>query len=200
MLRVAIVEDSADDRTRLRSYLKKFSGECDETIRITEFFDGTSFLESYQPDYDLILLDIEMPHLNGMETAQELRLRLLIFITNVAQYALNGYEVDALDYMIKPVNYYAFALKLKKVRRILRERTGGSLMLPFDGVLRRTPIQSIIYVEVNDHKLCYLYLCVFSFLHNMTLYAVYFPIQGAFCLLSVFTGAVQIEGGLFPIR
>ena len=117
-----------------------------------------------------------MPHLNGMETAQELRLRLLIFITNVAQYALNGYEVDALDYMIKPVNYYAFALKLKKVRRILRERTGGSLMLPFDGVLRRTPIQSIIYVEVNDHK------------------------QGAFCLLSVFTGAVQIEGGLFPIR
>lgn len=109
MLRVAIVEDSVNDRVRLRSCLEKFTKECAETSRITEFFDGAPFLEPYQPDYDLVLLDIEMPHLNGMGAARELRLRdarvLLIFITNVAQYALNGYEVDALDYMIKPVNY-----------------------------------------------------------------------------------------------
>ena len=159
MLRIAIVEDTADDRARLKDYLEKISNECGETSRITEFFDGAAFLESYRPDYDLVLMDIEMPHLNGMETARELRMRdarvLLIFITNIAQYALNGYEVDALDYMLKPVNYYALALKLKKAQRILRERTGGSMMLPFDGVLRRTPIQSILYVEVSDHKLCY---------------------------------------------
>lgn len=159
MLRVAIVEDSPDDQARLNGYLEKFSGEWGETCRVTAFSDGASFLEAYQPDYDLILLDIEMPRLNGMETARELRLRdahvLLIFITNMAQYALSGYEVDALDYMLKPVSYYAFAMKLKKVQRILRERTGGSLMLPFDGVVRRIPIQSILYIEVSDHKLCY---------------------------------------------
>lgn len=153
MLRVAIVEDSAGDRIRLRSYLEKFSGECDETIRITEFFDGTSFLESYQSDYDLILLDIEMPHLiNGMETAQELRLRdarvLHIFITNVAQYARNGYEVDALDYMIKPVNYYAFALKLKRCGVFSESRQGK-----FDASLYNLIVVGKISVNFTKNQL-----------------------------------------------
>lgn len=159
MIRIAIAEDMDRDRDLLRQYLTQFSQETGEQFQVFAYSDGMALLENYRPDYDLILLDVEMPSMDGLSTARELRQLdagvLIIFITNMAQYALKGYEVDALDYVLKPVSYYAFALKLKKVQRILRERSCADLMLPFDGILRRVPIRSILYIEVTDHKLCY---------------------------------------------
>ena len=160
MLQVAIVEDSLSDQKLLHQYLQKFSQETGEDCTISSFDDSISFLEEFRPGhYDLILLDIQLPHLDGMDTAREIRkldeLTLILFITNVAQYALKGYEVDALDYMLKPVSYFAFALKLKKAHRILRERGQAARMLPFDGELRRIPVRSILYVEVTNHHLCF---------------------------------------------
>lgn len=159
MLRVAMAEDSTADRKQLCQYLERFSRESGEKVQVTAYADGMALLEQYRPAYDLVLLDIEMPHLDGMDTARELRKLdarvLLMFITNMAQYALKGYEVDALDYVLKPVSYYAFAMKLRRVLRILREQSRQDLMLPFDGALRRVPVSSVLYVEVRDHKLCY---------------------------------------------
>lgn len=159
MLRVAIAEDSHSDREKLKEFFHQFSKESKEECQLTEFFDGMALLEQYQPVYDLVLLDIEMPHIDGMKAARELRDMdssvLIMFITNMAQYALKGYEVDALDYVLKPISYYAFAMKMKKVQRILRERNEVSKLLPFEGTLRRMPINSILYIEVTDHKLCY---------------------------------------------
>ena len=159
MLRVAIVEDAISDRALLQQYLRQFSQETGESCKVSTFTDGMTLLEAFHPGlYDLILLDIQLPHLDGMRTAQELRkldeVALILFITNVAQYALKGYEVDALDYMLKPVSYFAFALKMKKARRILRERGQDARMLPFDGELRRIPLRSILYVEVTNHQVC----------------------------------------------
>ena len=159
MLRIAIVEDTLTDRSHLNELIDRYSLECGDVCSITEFSDGPAFLNGYQPVYDLVLLDVEMPVMDGLETARELRALdtsvLVMFITNMAQYALKGYEVDALDYVLKPVSYYAFALKLRKAQRILRERSQACLLLPFDDELRRVPVSSILYVEVADHKLCY---------------------------------------------
>lgn len=159
MLQIAIVEDSLSDRSYLKELINRYSQECGEVCNVTEFPDGPAFLNGYQPVYDLVLLDVEMPVMDGLKTARELRALdssvLVMFITNMAQYALKGYEVDALDYVLKPVSYYALVLKLKKVRRILRERGQACLLLPFDDELRRVPVNSILYVEVADHKLCY---------------------------------------------
>lgn len=159
MLHVAIAEDVDKDKALLCQYLDQFSQETGEHFQVSAYSDGMELLEHYRPEYDLVLLDIEMPSMDGLSTARELRQLdpgvLIMFITNMTQYALKGYEVDALDYVLKPVSYYAFALKLKKVQRILRERSQASLMLPFDGALRRIPVRSILYIEVTDHKLCY---------------------------------------------
>ena len=160
MIRLAIVDDNVSDQTLLRQYLRQFSQETGEECNISIFPDGIAMIEEFRPGlYDLIILDIQLPHLDGMSVARELRnldeLALILFITNVAQYALKGYEVGALDYMLKPVSYYSFALKMKKARRVLRERVQEARMLPFNGELRRIPLRSILYVEVTNHQLCF---------------------------------------------
>lgn len=159
MLRIAIVEDDPADQNHLRQMSDRFAAACGERCAVTVFGSGTEFLQAYHPEYDLILLDVEMPGINGLETARELRsidsTVILIFITNMAQYAIRGYEVDALDYVLKPVSYYSFEMKMKKVRRVLAERAVNSVVLSAKGELRRIPVRSILYAEVRDHSLCY---------------------------------------------
>lgn len=160
MIRIALAEDTPEDQTLMQDYIQRFSKETGETFQLAIYHNGVEITEAYCPGlWDLVILDIEMPIMDGMSVAREFRKLdsnvLIMFITNMAQYALKGYEVDALDYVLKPLSYYAFALKLRKVQRVLRERTGESRMLPFDGELRRVPVRSILYVEVADHKLCY---------------------------------------------
>ena len=109
MIRVAIVEDEAAVRDQLMGYVQRYMRQYNAQIEVTMFTDGVEILEGYRPVYDIIFLDVEMQHLDGMETASRIRALdsdvLLIFITNMAQYAIKGYEVDALDYVLKPVSY-----------------------------------------------------------------------------------------------
>ena len=160
MLRVMLAEDEREEQEKLCEFIARFAKETGESCPVDTYDNGMSLLEAYQPgNCDLILLDVEMPLLNGIETAREVRKVdtsvMIIFITNMAQYALKGYEVDALDYVLKPLSYYSFALKLKKTQRILRERSQPMRLLPFEGEMRLIPLSSILYVEVADHKLCY---------------------------------------------
>lgn len=82
------------------------------------------FIEQYRPDYDLIFLDIQMPGLNGMEAATALRKKdssvLLVFVTNMAQYAVRGYDVNAAGFILKPVSYYDFLMRMRKCIGICR--------------------------------------------------------------------------------
>lgn len=107
----------------------------------------------------MILLDVEMPAMNGMDTARSIRLVdqevLIMFITNLAQYALNGYEVQAFDYMLKPVSYSALAMKLKLALRVLQKNEDHSIILNQDGELFRVPLSHLYYVEIYSHRLCF---------------------------------------------
>ena len=134
MLRVAIVEDDAGYANQLTEFLNRYGKENDEEIHLTIFRDGLDIVEDYQPVWDIILLDIEMPLLDGMSAAERIRALdpavILIFITNMAQYAIKGYEVDAMDFVLKPVNYFAFNMKLHKACRVLGERSTASVLVP----------------------------------------------------------------------
>ena len=115
MLRVAVAEDNPKDRERLLSFLKKYGEEKDVQIEVAEYTDGSELLDQYRPCYDVIFLDVEMPQMDGMKAAEKIRETdeevILIFITNMAKYAIRGYEVQALDFVLKPVKYDAFFLK-----------------------------------------------------------------------------------------
>lgn len=159
MLRVAVVEDDQNYAAQVIGYLERFAQENQLEIRTQRFQDGMEIAEGYKPIYDIIFLDIEMPLLDGMSTAEHIRRKdpdvLLIFITNLAQYAIRGYGVNALDYVLKPVSYAAFAMKMQKACRILAERETRYVLLTDEQESRKVSVSNIRYIEVADHQLIY---------------------------------------------
>lgn len=156
MIRVAIVEDEAEIRAQLMGYVQRYTRQYGTAFEVKTFADGLEILEDYRPAYDLILLDIEMKHLDGMETARRIRELdpevMLVFITNMAQYAIKGYAVGALDYVLKPVPYFAFSQQLQKVEAQLSRRTRHYLAVPVEGGLRRLDTSRIYYIESEGHR------------------------------------------------
>lgn len=101
MYRIAIVEDDQNAAEVLRSYLQRYEEENGEQFSVSSFANGLLFLKEQESGFDIVFMDIEMPALDGMETAKLLRrvndISCLIFVTNMASYAIKGYEVDAID-------------------------------------------------------------------------------------------------------
>lgn len=158
-MRVAIVDDTPADAAQLTSYLERLSAEAALEIHNTCFPSGKAFLNNYSGQFDLILMDIDMPGLNGLDTARLLRRTdpdvLLMFVTNMPQYALSAYGVDAMDYLVKPVSYGDMGLKLQKAfRYIRRDREPRFPLHTTTGTLHITP-REILYVESSLHYLVY---------------------------------------------
>lgn len=158
-MRVAIVEDMDENIAILQAYLDRYGAEHHIAIQYFGFRDGMDFVEGYRPEWDLILLDIEMPLLNGMDTARQIRKSdprvLIIFITCLTQYAIEGYSVRALDYVLKPVQYYAFAAKLDQVCEILAARQCRPILVSSREGQIKLDSEQLLYVEVQNHTLCY---------------------------------------------
>ncbi len=156
-MRIAIAEDEIAGCELLKKHLEEYSKAKGVTFEIDYFSNGLDLVEAYKPDYDLLLLDIEMPRLNGMEAAQRIRRQdqdvYIIFITNMAKYAIRGYEVNALDYMLKPVNYFAFAMKMDKVTACLARREKRSMVFSTEDGLIKLAEEEIAYIEAVNHRL-----------------------------------------------
>ena len=156
MTRIAIVEDEAAVREQLAGYVQRYTRQYGTPFEVTEFADGMEILEDYRPQFDIIFLDVEMKYLDGMETARRIRERdggvLIVFITNMAQYAIRGYAVGALDYVLKPVPYFAFSQQLQKALGQLKKRERHYLAVAVDGGMRRLDAAEIYYLESEGHK------------------------------------------------
>ena len=156
MIKIAIVEDEAAVRDQLTDYVRRYTRQYGTEFEVTCFADGDEILENYRPAFDIIFLDVEMKRLNGMETAQRIRALdddvLLIFITNMAQYAIKGYSVGALDYVLKPVPYFAFSQQLQKAVDKISRRARHYLAVPVEGGLRRLDTAQIYYLESEGHR------------------------------------------------
>ena len=159
MIRIAIVEDERRERAHLRDCLAYMAEKEQLEFDIVEFGSGEEFLGGYQPVYDIVLMDIELPGINGMETAKALRrldsFVLLVFVTNMVQYAVSGYEVDALNYILKPVNRFDFALKMNKAISRTAKRTEKSVQIRAGKDLYMLPVAAIRYLEVDGHYIVY---------------------------------------------
>ncbi|MCR5417169.1 MAG: LytTR family DNA-binding domain-containing protein [Pseudobutyrivibrio sp.] len=159
-MEIAVVDDVREESILLTGYLTDFEKEFKNDFHITTFESGEIFLERFKGQFDLVLMDIDMPGINGVDTARALRKIdrevVLMFVTAMPQYALSGYEVDAIDYVIKPVSYPDFALKLKKALRfVVMNKADEPLVLQTATGIVSLPISEIYYVESSLHYCIY---------------------------------------------
>lgn len=158
MWQIAIVEDEAQAAATLKEYLLRYAKEYDQVFNIILFDNAVKFAGAKR-DVDLIFMDIDMPGINGMEAAGLLRTydqeTPLIFVTNLAQYAVQGYEVDALDFIVKPVSYYHFSMRMDKALRVMRRNVHNQISVVTRAGAVAVPYADLIYVETVNHDLVY---------------------------------------------
>lgn len=158
-MRIAIVEDDRVTRTQLRSYVEQHFRQHESPCTILEFSDGDEILEGYTADYSLIFLDIQMSRLDGMDTARRIRRMdeevCIVFVTNLSNYAIEGYSVRAMDYVLKPVNALMLEPILERVRRIEANRLRRFITLPTDQGMARIDLNEVDFIETEGHRLIF---------------------------------------------
>ena len=159
MIRIAIVEDEESYISVLKEYLERYKEESGEQIEVTVYHDGDEIAAFYRAQFDIILMDIEMKFIDGMTAAEEIRKVdssvSILFITNAPQYAIRGYEVGALDYILKPVSYFTFSQKLGRAVGKLKKRSRKWITVPVKGGVMRMELSDVYYIESEGHNLIY---------------------------------------------
>ncbi len=158
-MHIAIIEDEPSFAEELSEYITLFGEQYQTTMQCQHFKSGVAFLSAYQPVWDLLLMDIEMPNMDGITLAHKIReidpQVLLIFITKMPKYAIAGYEVAALDYVLKPINYYALSIKLRRALSLLETKQKNHLVIQGNGFIRKIPVETIQYIDVFSHTISY---------------------------------------------
>lgn len=157
---IAVLEDEVQEFANLNAHIAEYGRERELEYHLDHFSDGISLLETDFTKYDIVFLDIQVPMADGMTVAKKIRERdkdvVIIFVTNLAQYAICGYEVDALDYVLKPVKYFSMKFRLDKaMRRIKGGRDEEKLTLVVDRKTFSVRISDIWYIEASKHKTIY---------------------------------------------
>lgn len=159
MIRIAIVDDEPESVVQIEEFLLRYQKDRGEVLDIVTFSDGDEITENYKAEYDIILLDVEMRFMDGMTAAEIIRTKdpevIIIFITNMAQYAIRGYTVNAFDYVLKPISYFAFSQRLDRVLLRMNKKTKKYLTIGIKGGTVKIHVSDIAYVESQGHRLIF---------------------------------------------
>ena len=158
MHRILIVEDTPAEADALVACLERYGSERGVSFRVERLSSALDFMER-RPSADLIFMDIDMPGVTGMEAAELLRTydaeTPLVFVTNLAQYAVHGYAVDALDFIVKPVSYQDFVPHMDRAMRAMARTAGRTVAIPTGEGTRVVRVSDVLYVDILRHDIYY---------------------------------------------
>lgn len=167
-LNIAIVEDEKAHAAVLTHFLEAWAQERNVAYSIREFPNAAAFLFEWEQNqaWNALFFDIQMPGINGMELAKRVRSEnrrvSIVFVTGITDYLLQGYEVEALHYLIKPVDTEKIDCCMERILTRYREQEGEKVILTearelVDGqrggrvTLRLLP-EDILYIEAFAHN------------------------------------------------
>ena len=158
MYRILMVEDDEREAETLRHSLERYARENSVEFQVS-WEKSALGATSGDTKFDLIFMDIGLPGINGMEAATLIRTydseTPIIFVTNLAQYAVRGYEVDAVDFMVKPVSYESFRMRMSRAMRAVERNTARSLRVKTRDGLQIFAAADLLYVETQGHDVAY---------------------------------------------
>lgn len=161
MIKIAI----CDDEKNIRSYLTSLIREQNKDCEITEYAFADEYLSSGM-EHDLLFLDIELKGsasgMDGMGVArqirgmEQIRQPVIIFVTGYEKYVYDAFDVDAFQYLVKPVNEQKFAEVFSRAQdKILSEaeQKKKTLLIQYAGANKAIPLDNIYYMESQKHKI-----------------------------------------------
>ena len=157
MLHIGLCEDDNDLRKYYHSFLTEWASSENIPVHISSYESSEQLLFSYdeKEPFDILILDIQMGGINGMELAKQLRKQdshvQIIFLTGLKDYALEGYEVGAYRYLLKPVKEKEFSEILTKVCELAGQKKKRYMTLYYQGETRKIDYEDILYVEARGH-------------------------------------------------
>lgn len=158
MHRILVVEDTPAEADALVACLERYGADRGVSFHVERLVSALDFMER-RPPADLIFMDIDMPGVTGMEAAELLRTydaeTPLVFVTNLAQYAVHGYAVDALDFIVKPLSYQDFVPHMDRAMRAMARTAGRTVAIPTAEGTRVVRVSDVLYVDILRHDIYY---------------------------------------------
>lgn len=156
---LCIVEDCESDAKKLIAAIKRYESlHKDYYYEIKTFTSAVSFLDKYTP-CDVVFMDIEMPAMDGMKACKSLRETdknvAIIFVTNMAQYAIDGYSVNAFDFVVKPFNYNSFSIRFDRLMDNLMSKKGKLMEIKVNNTTFNLELADVKYVDIYNYRLIY---------------------------------------------
>lgn len=155
MVSVAVVEDDEVQRATLAGYVEEAGRRLGASLDCACFASGEEFLAAFHGDFDVLFLDIRLVGIDGMAVAEEVRARgsdaVIVFITHLASYAIRGYSVGALDYILKPVPFDAFLPKMRSALTKVTAKRSRSGYVRLNGATA-VAVDEIAYIDIAGRK------------------------------------------------
>lgn len=156
MLRIAVVEDAPFDQKMLVDCLQEYEAETGTKMQILVYSGGEKLLEQYPEHLDILFMDIMMGDMDGLKTARLVRRQddkvILIFVTSMIQYAIQGYSVDAMDFIVKPVSYTGIKLRMDRALCRLQQSAPAHVEITGQDGTYQVDARDICYIETFNHK------------------------------------------------
>lgn len=160
-LNIAICDDNKDDIELLKNHIMQYNIETENNIITSSFSSSNEFINSCNTHiYNVVLLDIEMPEINGMDLAKQLRTKsddvFIIFTTSYPEYMHESFEVQPFQYLIKPINYKSICTLLENVIKKITRSTKNVVIVDTEGEKQFIPLDDILYISSIKGKKIYI--------------------------------------------